>query len=45
MGADHGPPQLPAVASVRQLAATVMPSLWQYFSSGRLGGYVGTRLY
>ena len=30
VGAAHGPPQLPAVASVRQLAAEAMPPLWQY---------------
>jgi hypothetical protein len=32
MGADHGSPQLPAVASVRELGAEAMPPLWQYFS-------------
>ena len=32
MGTDDGPPQLPAVASVRELGAKAMPPLWQYLS-------------
>jgi hypothetical protein len=32
MGADHGPQELSAVASVRELAAEAMPPLRQYFS-------------
>jgi hypothetical protein len=32
MGTDDGPPQLPAVASVRELGAEAMPPLWRYMS-------------
>jgi hypothetical protein len=30
VGADHGPPQLPAVASVRELGGGGHAPLWQY---------------
>ena len=32
VGADHGPPQLPALAPARELENEPMPPLWQYFS-------------